>query len=244
MYNFFCDNKIDDRYVITEKDCNHIVNVLRMKVGDKILVSKQNFSDLCEIVELSASQVVAKIIEENFQDTSLKINLVLMQGLPKSDKMELIIQKAVELGVNEIIPVETSRSIVKLLGNKKDNKLSRWQAIAESGAKQSKRTNIPTVSPVLSFNQAMELAKDFDLFIMPYESKNGMIDTKLTLEKVKPNMKVGVFIGPEGGFSDEEVKKATEIGANVVSLGKRILRTETASITALSMLMLYAEINL
>ena len=243
MYNFFCDNLVDDCFLITDTDCNHIVNVLRMKIGDEFLVSMNNKSNLCKIVELSPEVVRAKIIEENFQDTSLSIELVLMQGLPKSDKMELIIQKAVELGVNEIIPVETSRSIVKLLGNKKDNKISRWQSIAESGAKQSKRTIIPTVSPVVSFNDALKLAKDFDLFILPYESKNGMQDTKAVLQELKPNMKVGVFIGPEGGFSQEEVEKAQLSGAKIISLGKRILRTETAAITSLSMLMLHAEMN-
>ena len=243
MYNFFCDTKVDGCFLLSNNDCNHVANVLRMKIGDKILISYQNTSNLCEIIELSPQIVRARIVEENFQDTSLAINLVLMQGLPKSDKMELIIQKAVELGVNEIIPVETSRSIVKLLGNKKDSKITRWQSIAESGAKQSKRTYIPTVSPVLSFTDALKVAKDFDLFILPYESKNGMHDTKMVLEKIKPKMKIGVLIGPEGGFSPEEIEKAQAMGANIISLGKRILRTETAAITTLSMLMLHAEMN-
>ncbi len=243
MYNFFCDNLVDGCFLLSANDCNHVTNVLRMKVGDNILVSYQNISNLCEIIELSPKSVRAKIIEENFQDTSLCIDLVLMQGLPKSDKMELIIQKAVELGVNEIIPVETSRSIVKLLGNKKDSKIARWQSIAESGAKQSKRTVIPTVSPVISFSEALKVAKNFDLFILPYESKNGMQDTKSALQEIKPGMKIGVFIGPEGGFSQEEVEKAQGVGAKIISLGKRILRTETAAITSLSMLMLHAEIN-
>ena len=158
--------------------------------------------------------------------------------------MELIIQKAVELGVYEIIPVETKRSIVKLDGKKADGKISRWQSISESAAKQSKRNVIPTVSQVLTFNQALEKAKQLDLVILPYENKEGMSATLNALKQLKSGMTVGIFIGPEGGFEQSEVDACEQIDAKIISLGKRILRTETAAITTLSMLMLYCEICL
>ena len=245
MYNFFSENsKNNNRYEITGKDHNHIANVLRMGVGDKFLVSHQGKSDLCEIESISPQSVIALVVEENYNDTSLPIRLVLFQGLPKSDKMELIIQKAVELGVDQIVPVQMARSVVKLLGDKKDNKTARWQAIAESGAKQSKRNSIPQVSQVVSFKQSLEMAKELDLILLPYENALGMQATKNALAQIKSGMSVGVFIGPEGGFEQSEVDLAESVGAITVSLGKRILRAETASISALSMLMLHAEMNL
>ena len=245
MYNFFSDKpKNNCRYEITGKDHNHIANVLRMGVGEQFLVSHQGKSDLCEIESISDTSVIAIVKEENYNDTSLPIKLVLFQGLPKSDKMELIIQKAVELGVDQIVPVQMARSVVKLLGDKKDNKITRWQAIAESGAKQSKRNSIPQVSQVVSFKQALEMAKELDLLILHYENALGMQATKNALSQIKGGMNVGVVIGPEGGFEQSEVDLAESVGAITVSLGKRILRAETASITALSMLMLHAEMNL
>ena len=149
-----------------------------------------------------------------------------------------------ELGVSSIIPVEMSRSIVKLDAKKKDSKTSRWQAIAESASKQSKRTIIPTVENPLTFKEMLEKAKEMDLFLVPYESKNGMADTQDALLKIKSGMKIGVLIGPEGGFDDKEIEKCLSIGGTTISLGKRILRAETAAIVAVSTLMLYAEINL
>ncbi len=245
MFNFFVDKeKEKDRYQIIGSDYNHIKNVLRMKEGEKLIVSNNGKSDLCEIEGFIDSEVLVKVIEENYNDTSLPVKIVLMQGLPKSDKMELIIQKTVELGVDKIIPVETSRSIVKIENKKKDGKTARWQAIAESAGKQSKRNYIPEISPILTFKEAIERAKEFDLFIVPYECKSGMTATKETLSKIKKDMTVGIFIGPEGGISEEEISKAESVGAKVISLGKRILRTETAAITAVAMIMLYAEMNI
>ena len=244
MYNFFSENdKINGRYEITGNDFNHVKNVLRMKVGDEFLVSFNGKSDLCAIESFSQSSVTVAVVRENYNDTNLPINLVLLQGLPKSDKMELIIQKAVELGADRIVPVQTARSVVKLLG-KKDNKTSRWQAIAESGAKQSKRNSIPKVDEVLSFKQALDLAKTFDLFLVPYENHDGMTATKNALSEIKKGMTVGILIGPEGGFEQSEIDLCESINAKTISLGKRILRAETASITALSMVMLHAEMNL
>ena len=183
-------------------------------------------------------------MERNFQDTSLPIEIYLLQGLPKADKLELIIQKTVELGVHAIVPVEMKRSIVKIEEKKKESKTQRWQAISESASKQSKRTIIPTVHTPMTFDKALEFAKSLDLLLVPYESKNGMQDTVDALNQIKSGMKVGVLIGPEGGFEDSEIEKSLSIGAKVISLGKRILRTETASITTLAMLMLHCETRL
>ena len=246
MYNFFVDEnqKLNNKYVITGTDFNHIKNVLRMGVGDTFLVSDGGISNLCEIESFESDSVIAKIIEENYNDTSLPISINLFQGLPKGDKMELIIQKTVELGVECIVPVEMSRCVVKLDDKKKKSKVSRWQSISESAAKQSKCNRIPEISDVLTYKQALEKAKDLDLLLVPYESKNGMEDTKDALSQIKSGMSDGIFIGPEGGFDEKEVEQAFEIGGKVISLGKRILRTETAAITSVGMCMLHAEMYL
>ena len=245
MHNFFVNDssRNGDYYYITDGDFNHIKNVLRMKAGDKFLVSLNGKSDLCVLDELTGDTAIAKIEEENYQDTSLSVKLYLFQGLPKSDKMELVIQKAVELGAEGIIPVEMSRCVVKVEEKKKKSKQARWQAISESAAKQSKRTVIPTVYDITSYKNALKMAEEMDLFIVPYESKDGMESTKKALSQMKSGMKVGILIGPEGGFDEKEIVLAQDMGGNIVSLGKRILRTETAAITALSMCMLYAEMN-
>lgn len=246
MHNFFVNenSRNGDYYYITDGDFNHIKNVLRMKAGDKFLVSLNGKSDLCVLDELTGDTAIAKIEEENYQDTSLSVKLYLFQGLPKSDKMELVIQKAVELGAEGIIPVEMSRCVVKVEEKKKKSKQARWQAISESAAKQSKRTVIPEVYEIMSYKNALKMAEGMDVFIVPYESKDGMESTKNALSKIKKGMKVGILIGPEGGFDEKEIELAEDLGGLVVSLGKRILRTETAAITALSMCMLYAEMNI
>ena len=246
MHNFFVDekNRQGDVYYITDADFNHIKNVLRMKQGDSFLVSSDSKSDLCVLDSFTEEAVIAKITEENYQDTSLPVKLYLFQGLPKSDKMELVIQKAVELGAEGVIPVDMNRCVVKIDDKKKKSKVARWQAISESAAKQSKRTIIPEISDVLSFRQAMEKAKEMDVFIVPYENKDGMKATKNALSEIKKGMSVGILIGPEGGFDEKEIEIAESVGGLTVSLGKRILRTETAAITALSMCMLYAEMNI
>ena len=246
MYNFFVDEnqKLNNKYVITGTDFNHIKNVLRMGVGDTFLVSDGGISNLCEIESFESDSVIAKIIEENYNDTSLPISIYLFQGLPKGDKMELIIQKTVELGVECIVPVEMSRCVVKLDDKKKKSKVSRWQSISESAAKQSKCNRIPEICDVLTYKQALEKAKELDLLLVPYESKNGMADTKEALAQIKSGMSVGILIGPEGGFDEKEIEQAFEIGGKVISLGKRILRTETAAITSVGMCMLHAEMNL
>lgn len=246
MYNFFVDEtkRQSDFYLITDDDYNHIKNVLRMKVGDNILVSSEGNSHLCSLKEFSGECAVAEIVEENYQDTSLSVKLYLFQGLPKSDKMEFVIQKAVELGAEGIIPVEMSRCVVKLDDKKKKSKTARWQSISESAAKQSKRMTIPKVYDVMAYKEALNFAKELDILLVPYECKDGMLSTKNALEKIKSGMSVGILIGPEGGFDEKEIALAEEMGGITISLGKRILRTETAAVTALSMCMLYAETEL
>lgn len=246
MHNFFVNEnqKQGDRYFINGTDFNHIKNVLRMNVGDTFLVSEQGASSLCEIESFENDTVIVKILEENYNDTSLPIKIYLFQGLPKGDKLELIIQKCVELGVHEIVPVQMNRCVVKIEEKKKKSKRERWQAISESAAKQSKCNRVPEVAEILTYKQALEKAKDLDLLLVPYESKNGMEDTKNALNEIKSGMSVGVLIGPEGGFDENEIAQALENNGKVISLGKRILRTETAAITSISMCMLHAEMNL
>ncbi len=244
MYNFFAEEKDGERFLIGGADFNHIKNVLRMKEGDTFLVSYEGKSHLCRLSQILTDCVAADIIEENYRETELPVKIHLFQGLPKGDKMELIIQKCTELGIYEIIPTEMSRCVVKLDQKKKKSKVERWQAISEGAAKQSKRNIVPKVCEVLSFNAALERAKELDLLIVPYENEDGMKATKDALLKIKSGMSVGIMIGPEGGFDETEIEKAREMGAICVSLGKRILRTETAAVTAASMCMLYAEMNL
>lgn len=245
MFNFFVteDSRQGDLFYITAGDHNHIKNVLRMHEGEQLLVSENGQSHLCEITNLSDNKTTVKIIEENYQSCELPIKIYLFQGLPKSDKFEFIIQKAVELGVFAIVPTEMSRCVVKIEEKKKKNKVERWNAISESAAKQSKRNIVPEVTSIMSFKNALAFAKDLDLILIPYESKNGMTDTKNALAKIKPGMSVGIFIGPEGGFDEKEINLADEYAAEIISLGKRILRTETAAITSVAMCMIHIELN-
>jgi len=157
--------------------------------------------------------------------------------------MELIIQKTVELGVYAVIPVEMNRCVVKLDDKKKKSKTARWQAIAESAAKQSKRTVIPEIYDAIPYKSAVAMASELDMFIVPYESKNGMADTVNALKNAVNRKSIGIIIGPEGGFEESEINHALDAGGVTVSLGKRILRTETAAITAVSMCMLNSEMN-
>ena len=245
MFNFFAseNSRQGDFYYITGSDYNHIINVLRMKKGDTFLVSSEGKGDLCELYDYDTQTVTARIVEENYKNTDLPVEIYLFQGLPKADKMELIIQKTVELGVHAIVPVEMNRCVVKLDEKKKKSKVSRWQSIAESAAKQSKRNSIPEIHNVLSFAQAVDFAKSLDLILVPYENESGMKGTKDALKLIKNGMSVGIFIGPEGGFEENEVEKTVSIGAKIISLGQRILRTETAAITSVAMCMLHIEMN-
>lgn len=245
MFNFFAEKsqKQSDRYFISGSDYNHIINVLRMGVGDTFLVSCEGKSDLCQIEGFDGETVTAVISEENYQNTELPLNIYLFQGLPKSDKMEFIIQKAVELGVFAVVPTEMNRCVVRLDDKKKRSKVERWQSIAESAAKQSKRNCVPKVFDVLSYKQALALASELDMLIVPYENEEGMAATRRVLGELKNCRSVGILIGSEGGFEESEIELAKEMGGKIISLGKRILRTETAAITSVAMCMLSSEMN-
>ncbi|MDO4294913.1 MAG: 16S rRNA (uracil(1498)-N(3))-methyltransferase [bacterium] len=244
MYRFFVEKEqiVGEEVQIRGTDVNHIKHVLRMKVGEPIRISdKKEMDYLCEIVALSEDEVRAKIVEAKVGETELLAELILFQGLPKSDKLEWIIQKAVELGVAKVFPVAMKHSVVKIEPKKETAKQKRWNSIAESAAKQSKRLIVPQVGEVLSYAACVEQMKELDLVLLPYECAEGMEGTKQALAKLQKGSRVGIVIGPEGGFAEEEVAAAKEAGAQIVSLGKRILRTETAGLAMLSILMYHLE---
>lgn len=244
MYRFFVtQNQVEDVVIhIQGSDVNHIKNVLRMKQGEEILISSgDKLEYTCYIESLDEDEVVARIMYVQETGLELSSKVYLFQGLPKSDKMEWIIQKAVELGAFEIIPVSTKRSVVKLEPKKEANKIKRWKAISESAAKQSKRMIVPQVGPVKSFEEAVIYAEQLDIRLIPYELAKGMGETKKVLEGISPGQSIGIFIGPEGGFEEKEMELATAHGILPITLGKRILRTETAGMTVLSILMYLLE---
>ena len=245
MHRFFVEEPAmgEDSITITGGDVNHIKNVLRMSVGDKICVinGQNNKEYYCEITAVGNDAVDTRICEIRESDQELGNEVVLFQGLPKSDKMEFIIQKAVELGVHTIVPVSTDRTVVKLDAKKEANKRKRWMSISESAAKQSGRLRIPEVTPVVSYREALEMAKKMDVRLIPYELAEGMEKTRELMSSIQPGQSVAVFIGPEGGFESSEIEKAMEIGAWPITLGKRILRTETAGLVTLAMLVYNLE---
>jgi len=231
MHRFF--SNCDD-VSIQKDDINHIVNVLRLKVGDEVIICDNSSIDhLCRINALSKSGVEIKIISSAPNICEPRVQITLFQGLPKSDKMDLVVQKCVELGTVRIVPVECSRSIAKISGNA-DKKLARWQSIAESAAKQSGRGIIPKIGSVLNFNSAVDQMKGYDLALMPYELEDGNAIGEVITRYSEINT-LAIFIGPEGGISDEEAEFAKSQGIFSVSLGRRILRCETAGFCALTL---------
>lgn len=244
MNHFFVSpSQVEGGQIIIEGgDVNHIRNVLRMKTGEFMEVSDGSGTRyLCKLKETQPDRVLLEVADIWADDVELDSRIYLFQGLPKSDKMELIIQKAVELGAFEIIPVATKRAVVKLDEKKADKKTARWNAIAEGAAKQSGRSIVPQVKSVMSFRDALEYAKELDVRLIPYEKAKGMTATEQAMERVVPGKSVAVFIGPEGGFEESEIEQAIECGVTAVSLGRRILRTETAGFTVLSILMYHLE---
>lgn len=245
MYQFFVepDQIQGNTVIITGSDVNHIRNVLRMKPGEEIAVS--NGTDgkeyRCGIETLEEDRIVCTLRFIKEDGLELPARIYLFQGLPKADKMEWIIQKAVELGVHEVIPVASRRAVVKLDAKKAAQKRARWQGIAEAAAKQSKRRVIPQVGEVMSFDAAVKRAAGMDVKIIPYELSEGMAKTKEVIGSIRPGQDIAVFIGPEGGFEESEIRLATDAGIVPVTLGKRILRTETAGLTVLSWMMYQLE---
>ncbi|MCD7745225.1 MAG: 16S rRNA (uracil(1498)-N(3))-methyltransferase [Lachnospiraceae bacterium] len=244
MHHFFVNaDQIGEKEIrITGSDVNHIRNVLRIHPGEQITVSDSDATTWrCEISQVQETAVTARILWSQAADTELPCRITLFQGLPKADKMELIIQKAVELGACEIVPVATRRAVVKLDAGKALTKQKRWSAIAQSAAKQAKRTIIPEVKPVMTMEEAVRSASSMDRRFIPYEQASGMDATRDAFGAIRPGDSVAVFIGPEGGFEEQEIALAEKAGILPVTLGNRILRTETAGMTVLSILMYLLE---
>lgn len=244
MHHFFVTPQqiSGDKIRIEGGDVNHMKNVLRMKLHEKAEISDgESRTYLCEVEAYEEDVAVLHILEEMEADTEPASKLYLFQGLPKSDKMELIVQKAVELGVYQVIPVAMKRSVVRLDDKKAAKKADRWNSIAESAAKQAGRSRIPEVIMPLSYKEALKMAEELDVTLLPYELAGGMEVTREVIRQIKSGQSVGIFIGPEGGFEPEEVDAAVSMGAKVITLGRRILRTETAGLATLAVLMFELE---
>ena len=245
MSRFFVDSSaIGDGLIRIEGlDARHILQVLRMKCGDPVTVCDGAGTEyFCRILTAESGALTAEILKSEASAQELPVQITLYQGLPKKDKMDLIVQKAVELGASEIVPVMMKRTIVKLDDPKKEEKKTeRWNAVAKSAAEQSGRGRIPLVRPVVTFAEAVREAGAMDAGLLPYECADGMSRSMEVVKRAAACGSVAVFIGPEGGFEEDEVKLAEEAGIVPVTLGKRILRTETAGLCILSLLMAEAE---
>ena len=237
MYKFFVeDNQIENNEIkIMNDDLKHISNVLRMRIGEEILITNKNTAETykCSIKEINKNEAVCTIIEKEENDTEPSIKVDIFQGIPKSDKMETIIQKSVELGVSKIFPVSMKNCVAKIKDDIK--KQERWQKISEAAAKQSKRNIIPSIEKSVDIKYLCRKIDEYDLVLVAYENED-----KKTIKDILKNNKVekiAIVVGPEGGLTEKEVEELIKCGAKAVSLGKRILRTETAPIAMLSMIM-------
>lgn len=239
MYKFFISsNQVNDgKVIIVGEDVNHIKNVLRLNTNDELIVCNNDLakSYIAKIINISKDEVICRIVEENIDTTESIIDIDLFQGLPKKDKMEYIIQKTTELGIKHIYPIALDRCVVKIDKKDENKKILRWQKIAETAAKQSKRDLIPTIENIINLENICKNISKYDIILLAYENEEN-ITIKQELQKLKKNRKlsIGVVIGPEGGFTGKEVESLVSAGAKCVTLGKRILRTETASIVMLS----------
>ncbi|MGM0502657.1 MAG: 16S rRNA (uracil(1498)-N(3))-methyltransferase [Bacillota bacterium] len=241
MNHFFVDPEDvrGDIVIIRGQDVKHITRSLRLGAGDKITVADGLENKY--LVELTATKeqfVEGKIIEQLAVDAESDVNVTLLQGLPKSKKMDLIVRKCTELGIDQVIPMETEHTVVKLKPSKAQRRQKRWQKIAKSAAKQSQRTKIPKVGELIDFAQGLELAADYDLAVVPWvgEKEQGLKEF-LQSEKGSGLKNILIMIGPEGGFSPAEIEQAQSAGVEPVLLGPRTLRTETAGMAALTMLL-------
>lgn len=246
MPKFFVNKVEENKIIITGEDVNHIKNVLRKKAEDTLEIcnneTQENF--LCRIENIKNEEIVCSIIEKIQKAVEPKTYVHIYQGLPKSDKMELIIQKAVELGVSEITPTNMTRCIVKLNGKDEKKKIERWQKISEVAAKQSGRDIIPKINSIISFREIATQCKNYDAILLAYENENNNIlksEIQRLKELQKNNLRVAIIIGPEGGIAIEEVEKAKGNGIKIITLGDRILRTETVALNVLSIIMYELE---
>ncbi|MBR2257221.1 MAG: 16S rRNA (uracil(1498)-N(3))-methyltransferase [Blautia sp.] len=228
---------------VTGADLNHMKNALRLKPGEEVWISDGAGKEYhCEIEAYTSDASVLHILYVQEPKAELASKIYLFQALPKSDKMEFVIQKAVELGAFSIVPVKTKRCVVRLDKDKAQKKSIRWQQISESAAKQSHRLFVPEVSVPLEFDQALRMAKEVsEIVLIPYELETDLDKTRKLISSICPGQSVSVFIGPEGGFAEEEVSLAVQEGAVPISLGRRILRTETAGMMILAVLGYFLE---
>ncbi|MEG2893347.1 MAG: 16S rRNA (uracil(1498)-N(3))-methyltransferase [Clostridium sp.] len=240
MHKFFVDkrNITEKTITIDGDDVKHISKVLRLRQGDEVLVSDGKCNEYTAVIDLIDKKEVICSISNSFKnETESDIKITLFQGLPKSTKMELIIQKGVEIGIDNIIPVITDRVVVKTEARDLTNKIDRWNKIAKEAAKQSGRGRVMEIEPPISFSDALNKTKDFDLAVMPYENANDE-GLKKVLSENREAKNIAIFIGPEGGFEESEVSSSLNVGVCPVTLGPRILRTETAGLVA-STIILY-----
>lgn len=248
MRKFFVkENQINNNQInITGEDVNHIKNVLRLDVNEKIKIcdSDNEVNYICEIIDITKQNVLCRILEKTTNEAEGNVELHIFQGLPKADKMELIIQKGTELGVSKFVPVAFKRSIVKLTEKDEIKKIERWQKIAEVAAKQSGRDLIPKIENVQNLNSISKLINEYDAFFVAYEmEESNYIKQELKNLKLKESYKIAVVIGPEGGIEESEVDFMKSSGAKIITLGKRILRTETVALQVASIIMYELENN-
>ncbi len=251
MPKFFVNKKqVENETInIIGGDVNHIKNVLRKKEKEKIEIciignEEKGIDTISEIEKIEENCIKCRILEYKVSETEGKIQVTIFQGLPKSDKMELVIQKSVELGVYEIYPTEMKRCIVKLKEQEANKKIARWQKISEVAAKQSGRNIIPQIKEKVNIKQVCNLVKDYDKLIVAYEEeKENSLKSELKSikSKDKENIKIAILVGPEGGINLEEIEELSKAGAVIVTLGKRILRTETVALNVLSNIMYELE---
>lgn len=248
MRKFFVNsNQIEENEVrIIGEDVNHIKNVLRLKTGNEIKIcdSDSNVNYICSIEEIKKDEIICSIIEKAKNEAESNVEIHIFQGLPKADKLELIIQKGTELGASKFTPVNFKRSIVKINDKDAKKKIDRWQKIAEVSAKQSGRDIIPKVSNIENVKNICNLVQNYDIVIVAYEleEKNFIKDELLKLKNSKNNFKIAVVIGPEGGIEEDEIYVLRTAGAHIVTLGKRILRTETVAMQIISVIMYELEV--
>ena len=238
-------------FIDDAQDLHHMIKVLRLKEGDVIDVSDSTMWEYeAEIVSLDRDMAEARIVDKQKFTAEPSIMVTIFQGIPKHGKMETIVQKTVELGVNEIVPVFMARTVVNDKGNL-EKKQQRWQKIAAEAVKQCRRGIIPKVKEAADMNHAISCFGSFDLVLFPYENEEGVTIKDVLREELEGWKNVGlssagkriaIMIGPEGGFSDDEAKKIVEAGGKSVSLGKTTLRTETAGMAALAMAMYELEL--
>ncbi len=245
MPRFFVKSEqvIQDTAYIVGDDVKHIKNVLRKQIGDILEICNQETGKAykCQISEIREEKIINKIIEEIVSEKD-KVKVDIYQGLPKADKMELIIQKSIELGVNAIIPVEMKRCVVKLDSKSESKKIERWQKIAESAAKQSGRNIVPEIRHIIKIEDIVKLKDSYDSIIVCYENeKENYIKNELLKLKDKLELKIAIVIGPEGGLEETDVEYLKQNGAAIVTLGDRILRTETVALNLLSIIMYELE---